>query len=127
MNDINNEAISAIEITGYNNSIELGRVLGHKGALEILFLLKNGPKRFTDLRNELHLKKSTFENSLKELFLSVRLIKKIEAVIKNRDGHQYTLTSFGKEILSFIERYERFMLKPISQKTLFENNKQLKD
>jgi DNA-binding HxlR family transcriptional regulator len=127
MNDIKDEIKKSVEIYSYNNSIELGRVLGHKGALDILFSLKNGPKRFTDLKNELHLKKSTFENTLKELYLSVRLIRKIEAIIKNRDGHQYTLTSFGKEILSFIERYERFMLKPINQQTLFEVNKQLKE
>ena len=63
---------------------------------------------------------SDFENTLNELFESVRLIKKIDAVVDNKDCRQYTLTSFGKEILSFIDRYERFMAIPNNQQTLFE-------
>ena len=111
---------SVVKINPYDSSIELGRVLGHKGAIAILYLLGEGPKRFTDLYEMLGLKRSTFENTLNELFESVRLIKKIDAVVDNKDCRQYTLTSFGKEILSFIDRYERFMAIPNNQQTLFE-------
>ncbi len=99
---------------------QLCRVLSHKGALEILYALQERPKQFKELYAELDLPNSTFEDALTDLFNSTYVLKKNLITSKNRDTHQYTLSQSGKELMRFIQTYEKIIAMPSSQQKIIE-------
>lgn len=109
-----------VKIDIFENTKQLGRVLSHKGTLEILCALQERPKQYKELDDELQLPNTTFENALNELHKSIRVIKKNQITSDNRETHQYTLSRSGKELTKFINIYERIMAMPSSQQKLIE-------
>lgn len=116
---------SKIKVGVLENTKLLFRVLNHKGTLDILYSLKERPKQFKELYAELDLPSSTFEEALTDLFNSTYVLKKNVITSKNRDTHQYTLSQSGKELMKFIQMYEKIISLPSSQLKIveIENNK----
>ncbi len=112
---------SKINIRVLENTKQLCRVLSHKGALEILYTLQERPKQFKELSAELKLPSSTFEDALTDLSNSTYVIKKNQITSKNRETHQYALTQSGKELMKFVNTYEKIVMLPISQQKIVEN------
>ena len=113
---------STIKIGVLENTKQLCRVLSHKGTLEILYVLQERPKQFKELYAELELPSSTFEDALTDLYNSTYVIKKNHITSKNRETHQYALTQSGKELMKFIQTYEKIITLPSSQRKIIEIN-----
>ena len=113
---------SFINIGVLANTKQLCRVLSHKGPLEILYALQERPKQFKELFAELNLASSTFEDALTDLYNSTFVIKKNPITSKNRETHQYALTQSGKELMKFIQTYEKIIKIPQSQQKIINNN-----
>ena len=111
-----------VEIDVFENTKQLGRVLSHKGTIEVLYALQERPKQYKELDAELQLPNTTFENALKELHKSIRVIKKNQITSNNRETHQYALSQSGKELMKFINIYERIVTLPASQQKIIEIN-----
>lgn len=109
---------STIKIGVLENTKQLCRVLSHKGTLEILYALRERPKQFKELYAELELPSSTFEDALTSLYNSTYVLKKNLITSKNRDTHQYTLSQSGKELMKFIQTYEKIITLPPSQQKI---------
>ena len=97
--------------------------MNHKGTLEILYALQERPKQFKELNAELDLPSSTFEDALTDLFNSTYILKKNPITSKNRDTHQYTLSQNGKELMRFIQTYEKIINMPSSQQKIVDIKK----
>lgn len=116
---------SVIKISGFENSRRLGQILSHKGTIQVLSALQERPKLFKELNAELGLPDTTFETSLRDLNKKVNIIRKTPIVADNRETKQYVLNPIGKELIRFINAYERFMALPKPQQKVLEveNNK----
>ena len=112
-------------IKGYDHSKTLSRILSHEGRIQILFALQNEPKIFSDLETNVEIKGTTFDKALRELRNDCHIIRKSKTFAKNRETKQYILEPIGRELLRFLENYERTVAKPKpAQKILkVENDK----
>jgi len=122
MNNKPTKASSAVRIDVFGNTKQLARVLSHKGTIEILNALQERPKQYKELNAELNLPSTTFENALRELHKSTHVIKKSQITSNNRETHQYALSQSGKELMKFINIYERIVTLPSSQQKIIEIN-----
>jgi DNA-binding HxlR family transcriptional regulator len=113
----------SIQISGFENSRRLARILNHEGVIQVLFALQDKPKLFKELSKELNLPSTTFEMALKDLREHVRIIRKTQTVDGNRDTHQYVLEPIGRELIRFIKDYERFMVLSVPEQKILEIEK----
>ena len=119
------EKSPVITIKGYDHSKILGRILSHEGRIQILFELQKEPKIFSDLETRVEIKGTTFDQALRELREGAHVIRKSKTFAKNRETKQYILEPIGRELLRFIEAYERTLAKPKpTQKILKVKNKE---
>jgi len=109
-----------VAIKGYDHSRNLGRILNHEGRIQILFALEKEPKIFSDLESEVEIKGTTFDQALRELRKEVHVIRKSETFAKNRNTKQYILEPIGRDLLRFIEKYERILAKPKQAQEVLE-------
>jgi len=107
-------------IRGYDYSKNLGRILNHEGRIQILFALEKEPKIFSDLESEVEIKGTTFDQALRELRKEVYVIRKSKTFAKNRNTKQYILEPIGRDLLRFIEKYERTLAKPKQSQEVLE-------
>ena len=68
----------------------------------------------------MELPSSTFEDALTALYNSTYVLKKNLITSKNRDTHQYALSQSGKELMKFIQTYEKIITLPSSQQKIIE-------
>jgi len=115
--------LSVVKIEGFENSRQLGRILSHEGAIQILSALQEKPKIYTELEAELGLPSSTFERGLRDLRNNAHIIRKSSVVVGNRDTKQYVLEPVGKEIIRVINSYERAVSLPKPQQKLLNVEK----
>jgi|GEM_PF-5183512 len=113
----------SIQISWFENSRRLGRILNHEGVIQVLLALQDKPKLFKELNKELGLPSTTFEMALKDLREQVKIIRKTQTVDGNRDTHQYILEPIGRELIRFIEDYERFMTISIPEQKILDIEK----
>jgi DNA-binding HxlR family transcriptional regulator len=114
------ENSSVVTIKGYDHSKELGRILSHEGRIQILFALQKEPKIFSDLETKVEIKGTTFDKALRELRKECHVIRKSKTFAKNRETSQYILEPIGRELLRFIETYERTIAKPKPEQEMLE-------
>ena len=112
------------KIGTYGKSQELGRVLGHKGVMEILYLLNESPRQYKHLVKELRLANATLEVAINQLE-AIQIIKTMPITSNNRETHQYHLTSIGVELMRFISSYEKIINLPNSQQKIVVTTNQL--
>ena len=103
----------------YEMTQSLGRCLSHLGSTDILFCLKDTPKRHKDFIKEIPLPVATIDRSLKEL-LAFQIIKKIPITSNNREFDQYGMTPMGVELMKFIFSYEKTISMPSTQQKIIE-------
>lgn len=108
-----------IKLGVFENTKQLGRVISHCGAIEILQALNERPKQYKELDNETGLSSTTLKRVIKEL-LSVQIIKTMPMTSKKRETHQYSLTTVGIELMKFIDVYEKIMTLPEGQQKVIE-------
>lgn len=106
----------------HSKSQELGRILGHKGVSDILYLLNESPRQYKHLVEELKLANATLEVALNQLE-SIQIIKTMPITSKNRETHQYHLTPMGVELMRFLSSYEKIISIPSSQQKIIEIEK----
>lgn len=118
------ESISKNKIVQYTKIKQLGRILNLEGSIEILTTLRENPKRYQILENELDTSPSTLQRRLRDL-RGLQLIKQNPITSENRNTHEYTLTIYGNELMKFLINYERKIMIPSVQKAIisFENEK----
>jgi DNA-binding HxlR family transcriptional regulator len=122
-NNIIDKTFSVVALKGYEYSKRLGRILSHEGRIQILFALKQNPKIFSDLEAEVEIKGTTFDQALRELRKDGHLIRKSKTFAKNRETKQYILEPIGKDLIRFIDTYERAMSLPRPQQKILEVEK----
>ncbi|HVQ01596.1 MAG TPA: hypothetical protein VMT57_08785 [Candidatus Thermoplasmatota archaeon] len=106
----------------HGKSQDLGKILGHKGVTDILYLLNESPRQYKHLVKELNLANATLEVALNQLE-SIQIIKTMPITSKNRETHQYHLTLIGVELLRFLSSYEKMISLPLSQQKIIEIEK----
>lgn len=103
----------------YEITQSLGRSLSHKGCKEIIFFLKDDPKRHKDIIKDIHLPVATIDRSLKEL-VALQLIKKIPITSSKREIEQYGITQIGADLINFILSFERVISIPATQQKIID-------
>ena len=98
---------------------QLGRTLSHEGVTEILNVIAERPKQYKEIANETGLPNSTLERALKEL-LAIKVIETNKIYSEKRETHQYDYTTFGRDLMIVIDRYEKMITLSPSQKKITE-------
>jgi DNA-binding HxlR family transcriptional regulator len=121
MNDIDKEETTpVITLKGYDHSKKLGNILSHEGRIQILFALQKEPKIFSELETNVEIKGTTFDKALRELRKDAHVIRKSKTFAKNRETKQYILEPIGRDLLRFLEAYERTLSKPKPNQEMLE-------
>lgn len=110
-----------LNIKLYSQGIQLGKTIATSGSLRILGVLYEKQRVYTELLNETELPGTSLNRALK-LLLSTNLIKTEDTFFKGRKTSIYIITSYGKELMKFINKLERDLSLKASQKTLVINN-----
>ena len=105
--------------TSYPKSQELGRLLGKKGTTDILHLLEERPKKYTELEISIKLSHASLLRRL-TMLQTLDIVKKRPIRSKKRETHEYDLTLRGNELMKFIDSYEKEIKLPIEQQKIFE-------
>jgi len=97
--------------------MELGNLLGQKGTIEILQLLEERPKKYTEIEKALNLSHASLLRRL-TILQTLDIIKKCQIRSRRRETHEYGLTIRGVELMKFINSYEKEVKLPLSQKKI---------
>jgi DNA-binding HxlR family transcriptional regulator len=100
-------------------TMELGNLLGQKGTIEILHLLEERPKKYTELETTLNLSHTSLLRRL-TLLQTLDMVKKQPIRSKRRETHEYDLTLRGNELMKFINLYEKTIILPKTQQRVIE-------
>jgi len=107
------------EITPYDKSQELGRLLGKKRTMDILQSLEERPKKYTELEISIKLSHASLLRRL-TMLQTLDIVKKRPIRSKRRETHEYDLTLRGIELMKFIDNYEKSISLPPSQQKVIE-------
>lgn len=99
--------------------MELGNLLGQKGTIEILQLLEERPKKYTELEKTLNLSHTSLLRRL-TILQTLDIIKKCPIRSRRRETHEYDITIRGNELMKFIDSYEKEIKLPLSQQKIIE-------
>ena len=110
------------KISANSKTEELGRLLGNKGTMNILYSLEERPKKYTELENTILLSHTSLLRRL-TMLQTLDVVKKRPIRSKRRETHEYDLTLRGNELMKFIDSYEKEMTLPLSQQKIIEINK----
>jgi len=102
-----------------NKTMELGNLLGQRGTIEILQLLEERPKKYTEIEKTLNLPHTSLLRRL-IILQTLDIIKKLPIKSKRRETHEYGLTIRGNELMKFIYSYEKEIKLPLSQQKIVE-------
>lgn len=108
-----------VKIGIFGKTKQLGRTLSHEGVTEILNVLEERPKQYKEIALETGLPNSTLERALKEL-QAIKIIGTNKIYSEKRETHQYDFTSFGRDLMIVIDRYEKMITLPKSQQKITE-------
>lgn len=112
-----NKTLSVTIIRQYNKTMELGNLLGQKGTIEILQLLDERPKKYTELERTLNLSHTSLLRRL-TILQTLDIIKKLPIKSKRRETHEYGLTIRGNDLMKFINSYEKEIKLPLEQQEI---------
>jgi DNA-binding HxlR family transcriptional regulator len=113
-----NKTFSVVTIIRqYNKTMELGNLLGQRGTIELLQLLDERPKKYTELEKTLSLSHTSLLRRL-TILQTLDIIKKFPIKSKRRETHEYGLTIRGNELIKFIISYEKEIKLPLGQKQI---------
>ena len=118
----NKTSTVVIKIHSCNKTMELGNLLGQKGTIEILQLLEERPKKYTELEKALNLAHASLLRRL-TILQTLDIIKKLPIKSKRRETHEYGLTIRGNELMKFIYSYEKEIKLPLSQQKIVQIEK----
>ena len=113
----NKTSTVVIKIHSCNKTMELGNLLGQKGTIEILQLLEERPKKYTELEKTLNLAHASLLRRL-TILQALDIIKKCPIRSRRRETHEYNLTIKGVELMKFINSYEKEIKLSLLQKTI---------
>lgn len=102
--------------------MELSNLLGQKGTIDILQLLEERPKKYTELEVSISLPHTSLLRRLTKL-QTLDIIKKCPIRSKHRGTHEYDLTLRGIELMKFINSYEKDIKLPLEQQKIIEIEK----
>lgn len=115
----NKKALGVTKITAYTKTKELGKILGKRGTIDILHLLEERPKKYTELETSIELSHTSLLRRL-TMLQALDIIKKRPIRSKKRETHEYDLTLKGIELMKFITSYEKEVKLPLSQQKIIE-------
>jgi len=115
----NKTSTVVIKIYPCNKTMELGNLLGQKGTIEILQLLEERPKKYTELEKALNLSHTSLLRRL-TILQALDIIKKCPIRSRRRETHEYDITIRGNELMKFIDSYEKEIKLPLSQQKIIE-------
>lgn len=118
----NKTSTVVIKIYSCNKTMELGNLLGQKGTIDILQLLEERPKKYTELEKALNLSHTSLLRRL-TILQTLDIIKKCPIRSRRRETHEYDLTLRGVELVKFINSYEKEIKLPLSQQKIIEIGK----
>ena len=116
-----NKTLSVAVIRQYNKTMELGNIIGQKGTIEILQLLDERPKKYTELEKTLNLSHTSLLRRL-TILQTLDIIKKLPINSTRRETHEYGLTIRGNDLMKFINSYEKEIRLPLSQQKIILQN-----
>lgn len=96
---------------------ELGNLLGQKGTVEILQLLEERPRKYTELETVSTLPHTSLLRRL-TMLQTLDIIKKCPIRSRRRETHEYNLTLRGAELMKFINSYEKEVKLPLEQQKI---------
>jgi len=105
-----------------NKTMELGNLIGQRGTIELLQLLDERPKKYTELEKTLNLSHTSLLRRL-TILQTLNIIKKLPIKSKRRETHEYGLTIRGNELIKFIISYEKEIKLPFEQQKIIEIKK----
>jgi len=115
-----NKTSSIVKIIKCNKTIELGNILGQKGTTEILQLLEERPKKYTELEQTMNISHTSLLRRL-TILQTLDIIKKYPIKSKRRETHEYGLTIRGNELMKFIYSYEKEIKLSLEQQKIIED------
>ena len=102
-----------------NKTMELGNLLGQKGTTDILQLLEERPKKYTELEKAMTISHTSLLRRL-TILQTLDIIKKLPIKSKRRETHEYGLTIRGNELMKFIYAYEKEIKLPLEQQKIID-------
>ena len=116
-NSFNQELSEIRKISIFGKTKELGRIIGLEGTLEILNLIDEHPRQYTDLEATIQLSHTSLLRRL-TMLQNLEIIKKSPMRSKRRETHEYALTIRGANLMKFINSYEKEINVPTNQQKI---------
>jgi DNA-binding HxlR family transcriptional regulator len=100
------EVIGSIKICEYGKSMELGRILGLNNTIQLLGMIRESPKQYKDIIENVTISEPSLTRRL-TMLQCLDVIRKEPIRSNGRRTHSYNLTLFGEKLINFIESYEK--------------------